>query len=78
MPSTQSLAVIPLIHLAANTDKMTESDSPGEAFLGTEILGLMARFPNLHRWEIAGAVTRCGPRRDAIERELEFLSSQKP
>lgn len=68
----------PLNHLDANTNNMTDSDLPGEAFLGTEILGLMARFPNLHRWEIAAAVTRCGPRRDAIERELELLSRQKP
>jgi hypothetical protein len=56
---------------------MTDSDLPSDALQGTEILALLARFPNLDRQEITSAVRRCGPKRTAIEEELHRLSGQK-
>jgi hypothetical protein len=44
---------------------------------GTEVLSLMARFPKLTRTEITDVVTRVGPMRVDVERELERLSNLK-
>lgn len=54
---------------------MTDSDLPSDSLHGTEILGLMARFPRLTRAEITAVVARCGPKRDAIDRELARVSA---
>jgi hypothetical protein len=44
---------------------------------GTEILSLMARYPKLTRTEITDVVTRAGPMRVDVDRELTRLSSLK-
>ena len=44
---------------------------------GTEVLSLMARYPKLTRTEITDVVTRVGPMRVDVERELERLSALK-
>ena len=44
---------------------------------GTEILGFMARYPKLTRTEITDVVTRAGPMRVDVERELNRLSNLK-
>lgn len=44
---------------------------------GTEVLSLMARYPKLTRTEITDVVTRVGPLRVDVERELHRLSSLK-
>lgn len=56
---------------------MTDSDLPSDSLHGTEILGLMARFPALTRAEITAAVARCGPKREAIDRELVRVSARR-
>lgn len=44
---------------------------------GTEVLSLMARYPKLTRTEITDVVTRIGPMRVDVERELKRLSNLK-
>ncbi|HEV7799930.1 MAG TPA: hypothetical protein VGP15_02530 [Burkholderiales bacterium] len=44
---------------------------------GTEVLSLMARYPKLTRTEITDVVTRVGPMRTDVERELTRLSGFK-
>lgn len=44
---------------------------------GTEVLSLMARYPKLTRTEITDVVTRVGPMRVEVERELVRLSNLK-
>lgn len=56
---------------------MSDTELPREAFHGTELLALIARFPNLTREEITAAVLAFGPKRAAIEEELERLSAEK-
>ena len=44
---------------------------------GTEVLSLMARYPKLTRTEITDVVTRVGPMRADVEKELTRLSNAK-